>query len=261
MHAIAWCCLSEPLSDIHCVVYHVYAVNINCTDRPIHTPIFITIELHDIYTALCLQLFRKAVTWHTLARSCSVRIEVFAWIVRVAMYTWTSLMAAVMTTMCFTSEGIEFTCSPKDALATEGSYAVFCCRYIGTSDLPLLRINSTIYRPTNLPLNHYYTRNGELLVYNIGRSMNGTTYSCVHVDYDVDTGTELIIESCKATLLVTESATEGSDQCCSEDNKCEDTASSPAPTTVVIDISGSQSAPVLSSTSLLLIPVYAMTVL
>lgn len=170
------------------------------------------------------------------------------------------LIVLVITAVCFTAEGMKFTCSPVDAFAVAESSARFCCSYIGTSDLPFLRINSTIYRPTNLPPNHYYTRNGGLLVYNVGRSMNGTTYSCVHVDYDADTGKQLFIESCKATLIVGESATEGSDpECCSEDIKCEDTASSQAQTSVAVD--GSQGAPVLSSTSALLIfLLHSMTV-
>ncbi len=121
---------------------------------------------------------------------------------------------------------IHFPCSPNDAFVTQGSSAVFCCVYNGTNHLPLLRINSLIYGPTSLPDHHYYTREG-LLVENIRSSMNGSTYSCLQVDYN-SAGNLFTVESCVAVLTVMENSTEIRD-CCSE-RKCTTPPLTPSPT-------------------------------
>ncbi len=125
-----------------------------------------------------------------------------------------------------TGEG-HFHCSPNDAFVTQGSSAVFCCEYNGTNDLPQLRINSLIYRPTNLPDHHYYTKDG-LLVENIRSSMNGSTYSCLQVVYN-NAGNLFVVESCIAVLMVVEYSTAGNRQCCSERKCYNNPTTSPTP--------------------------------
>ncbi len=123
-----------------------------------------------------------------------------------------------------TRDEIMFTCSPpKEIVVAEFATARICCEHNGThDDPPLLRINSTLYHATDLPYGYYYTRKEGFHVKATISPMNGTTYSCLHIDYD-SSGKQFTIESCKATLVVMDVIAEKAfEECrCDPEHVCE----------------------------------------
>lgn len=123
-------------------------------------------------------------------------------------------------------------CSPTDVYTSTGSSVVLCCSYNGTNDLPQWRINSALHRPTNLPRNHYYASDGLHLV-DVSESMNGSEYACAFTEYD-DQGNRLMIESCRAKIVVLEQGNVTTSEhteresCCLE-RECPATLSTPTP--------------------------------
>ena len=73
--------------------------------------------------------------------------------------------------------GVRIIEGPEDTSVIEGSAAEFPCFFVGTSNIPLWKINNTVYSIDELPSEHFY-RNQTLLVTNVNLSLNLTKYQC-----------------------------------------------------------------------------------
>ena len=65
---------------------------------------------------------------------------------------------------------------PGNATTAIGQSVTFCCSYIGTHDLPLWKINGTLYLSSDLPYGHRFTLNG--LKVKARGQLNHTVYRC-----------------------------------------------------------------------------------
>ena len=57
-----------------------------------------------------------------------------------------------------------------------GQSVTFCCSYVGSRDLPLWKINRTLYVPSDLPYGHRFTVDG--LQVKVRGQLNHTEYRC-----------------------------------------------------------------------------------
>ena len=76
---------------------------------------------------------------------------------------------------------VVITDGPGNVTKPIGQSVTFCCRYIGTNDLPLWKINGTLYLSSSLPYGHRFTFEG-LQVKTRGQ-LNHTEYRCAVIVY------------------------------------------------------------------------------
>ena len=70
---------------------------------------------------------------------------------------------------------------PGNVTKPIGQSVTFCCRYIGTNDLPLWKINGTSYLSSSLPYGHRFTFEG--LQVKTREQLNHTEYRCAILVY------------------------------------------------------------------------------
>ena len=70
---------------------------------------------------------------------------------------------------------------PGNVTRCIGQSVTFCCHYTGTRDLPLWKINRTLYVPTDLPYGHRFTFEG--LQVKVRGQLNHTEYRCAVIVY------------------------------------------------------------------------------
>ena len=96
---------------------------------------------------------------------------------------------------------ISITLGPVDTNAMEAEEVLCDCRYTGTKDLPMWRINGTLHSPSFLPPG--YTANKSGLYFQAGQDLHLSNYQCLFNVYNAVTENIEMTESCIGTLFVT----------------------------------------------------------
>ena len=77
---------------------------------------------------------------------------------------------------------ISITMGPVNTNATEGSVVPCDCRYTGTEDLPLWKINGALHSPSVLPPGYMANRTG--LYFQARQDLHRSTYQCLFAFYN-----------------------------------------------------------------------------
>ena len=91
---------------------------------------------------------------------------------------------------------------PEDTNATVGVVIPCYCRYIGTDDLPLWRINNVLHSTNALPPG--YTANQTGIFFQAHQELHLSTYQCLFLVYSDSTERIRMIESSNGTVFVSQ---------------------------------------------------------
>ena len=88
--------------------------------------------------------------------------------------------------------GLEITLGPANITVNEGDSATFPCWYTGTRREPVWFIGGDQYTLDNLQSRHYYS-SGNLTIYSVRPSDNGSTYWCTFFTVSSDVATLTVV--------------------------------------------------------------------
>jgi len=99
-----------------------------------------------------------------------------------------------------TSISVSIDIGPADTNATVGDIVPCVCKYTGTDDLPLWRINGVIHSPSALPPGYMANTTG--LYFQAFQDLHMSTYQCLFTLYNGTAQNIQTVESTIGTVLI-----------------------------------------------------------
>ena len=138
------------------------------------------------YSIFCPSIYCKGALAHNIHK-----IHFLAWTNLYTVYLPTAIEASIF-----------ITTNPMDTNATLGDTILCDCRYTGTEDLPLWKINGALYSPSAVPPGYMANKTG--LYFQAHHLLHKSTYQCLFAIYNDSSESIEVIESFTGTVFVSQ---------------------------------------------------------